>query len=379
MDGYGFATRRRDATPPGAASAPRPDGLGGAEAGEATPERVLALVDQAAGIAATKVEAIQAITHQTRILALNARIEAARAGEAGQGFTVVAGEVGAVAAEVARLSSEMNGELRDAFRALKTVGERMSAEMSGQRLVDLALNAIEIIDRNLYERTCDVRWWATDAAVVEAAAAPDPARCAHASRRLGVILAAYTVYLDLWLCDRDGRVIANGRPDRYPGVAGLSVAGEGWFRDALATGSGDDFAVADVAPCAALGGVPVATYAAAIREGGDAHGRPIGVLGIHFDWGPQADAVLRGVRLTPAEQGRTRALLVDATGRVLAASDARGVLEDRVRLPGGKRDHGFVVDPGGRTTAFHRTPGYETYRGLGWSGVIIQDPAGRPA
>ena len=27
---------------------------------------------------------------------------------------------------------------------------------------NLALNAIELIDRNLYERTCDVRWWATD-------------------------------------------------------------------------------------------------------------------------------------------------------------------------------------------------------------------------
>ena len=36
----------------------------------------------------------------------------------------------------------------------------------GERMVDLALNAVELIDRNLYERTCDVRWWATDSAVV---------------------------------------------------------------------------------------------------------------------------------------------------------------------------------------------------------------------
>ncbi len=370
MDGSNFALRGRSAATPGAID-------GSADGGEATPERVLALVDRAAGIAATKVEAIQAITSQTRILALNATIEAARAGDAGKGFTVVAGEVKAVAAEVARLSTEMNGELRDAFRALKTVGERMSAEMSGQRLVDLALNAIEIIDRNLYERTCDVRWWATDAAVVEAASQPDAANCAHAASRLGVILSAYTVYLDLWLCDREGRVIANGRPDRYPGVAGHSVAGEGWFRDALATSSGDDFAVADVMPCDPLGGVPVATYAAAIREGGQARGRVIGVLGIHFDWAPQADAVLRGVRLTPSEQGRTRALLVDAAGRVLASSDGQGALTEMVRLPAGRGGHGFAVEPGGRTTAFHRTPGYETYRGLGWSGVIIQEPARR--
>ena len=40
-------------------------------------------------------------------------------------------------------------------------------------MVDLSLNAIELIDRNLYERTCDVRWWATNSAVVDCAASPE--------------------------------------------------------------------------------------------------------------------------------------------------------------------------------------------------------------
>ncbi len=344
---------------------------GDATIGGATPERVLQLVDRAATLAAAKVKAIHAITSQTRILALNATIEAARAGEAGKGFAVVAGEVKAVAGEVARIAGDMDGELRDAFAALKAVGARMAEDMRGQRLVDLALNAIEIIDRNLYERTCDVRWWATDSAVVGAAEDPAPEGLDEVSRRLGVILSAYTVYLDLWLCDASGRVVANGRPDRY-GVRGLDVSGEAWFRDAMTTGSGDDFAVADVAPCPALGGVPVATYAAAVRGGGQAHGRPIGVLGIHFDWGPQAEAVVRGVRLMPDEAARSRALLVDAAGRVLAASDGQGVLTERIELPRGTA--GFHHDAAGRTVAYHRTPGYETYRGLGWSGVLVQAP-----
>ncbi len=342
------------------------------EAAEATPEGVLALVDRAATVAADKARAIHAITSQTRILALNATIEAARAGEAGRGFAVVAGEVKSVAGEVARLAGEMDGELREAFGALRAVGERMSAELRGQRLVDLALNAVEIIDRNLYERSCDVRWWATDAAVVAAVACPSAEAAAHASRRLGVILSAYTVYLDLWICDAAGRVIANGRQDRYPAVRGLDASGKGWFRQALASASGEEFAVADVARCPALGGVPVATYAAAIREGGETRGRVLGVLGIHFDWAPQADAVVRGVRLTPEERGRSRVLLVDAGGRVLAASDGAGVLEERVSLPQDSGGSGFATDAAGRTIAWHRTPGYETYRGLGWSGVITQ-------
>ncbi len=103
----------------------------------------------------------------------------------------------------------------------------------GSRLVDLALNAIEIIDRNLYERTCDVRWWATDSAIVDAAADASDSHCSYASKRLGVILSAYTVYLDLWLCDMDGRIIANGRPERY-NVKGLDVSREPWFARAAA-------------------------------------------------------------------------------------------------------------------------------------------------
>jgi len=128
-----------------------------------------------------------------------------------------------------------------------------------------------------------VRWWATDSAVVDCVAQPDAAKADHAGRRLKVILDAYTVYLDLWICDRAGTIVANGRPDRYP-VRGQSAREMAWFRDALATKSGDDFAVADIARLEALNGAPTATYATAIRQGGLATGAVIGVLGVHFDW-----------------------------------------------------------------------------------------------
>ncbi|MBP0444320.1 methyl-accepting chemotaxis protein [Roseomonas sp. SSH11] len=363
MDGFSAPLRRSPAS--------RPADCAGAAA---TPERVVALAGETAEVARRKVQAIQAITGQTRILALNATIEAARAGEAGKGFAVVAEEVKAVSAEIGRLAADMEGELRAALDELAAVGARMAAETRGERLVGLALNAVEIIDRNLYERTCDVRWWATDSAVVDAAADPTPERVAEAERRLGVILSAYTVYLDLWICSPAGRVIAHGRPDRYPGLHDLDVSRQPWFTEALRSASGDDYAVADIAPQPALGGAPAAIYAAAIREGGAVRGRVTGVLGVHFDWAPQARAVVQGVRLPPAEAATSRVLLLDAAGRVLAASDGRGELTEQVELPTGPS--GSLQEPGGRTLAFHRTPGYETYRGLGWAGAILQAPGG---
>jgi hypothetical protein len=341
----------------------------------ASPENVVRLAARAEATATRKAEEIRRITAQTRILALNATIEAARAGDLGKGFGVVAAEVKTVATEVQRLATEMDAELRDALVALQRLGMRMAEEIRGQRLVDLALNAIEIIDRNLYERTCDVRWWATDAAVVAALEAPDAARAAHAAARLGVILGAYTVYLDLWIADANGRVIANGRPDRYPGVLGHDVSRTQWFTEAMATASGDDYAVADITREPALGNAAVATYSAAIRAGGAQRGRVLGVLGIHFDWEPQAQAVASGVRLSSAERGRTRALLVDGQGRVIGASDGAGLLQDSVPPGVIRGEQGSMVDATGRLWAWHRTPGYETYRGLGWYGVIVQAPA----
>lgn len=328
---------------------------------------------RAKAVTANKLRDIRSITNMLRILALNALIEAKRAGDMGAGFAVVADEVRQISTEVETISSLMSDELGAEINALEGLTQALVQESQGTRLVDLALNAIEIADRNLYERTCDVRWWATDAAMVEAAATRDTAACRHASRRLGVILDAYTVYIDLWLCDLDGRILANGRPDRFK-VIGQDVSTSPWFRQARQLASGNDFAVADIATESLLHDAQVATYATGVRANGEADGELLGILGIHFDWQPQARAIVEGVRLAEDERKRSRVLLVDAVGRVIAASDNQGILTQRIDLRSDGRAAGHYADAKGQLVAFHRTPGYETYQGLGWYGVILQNP-----
>ncbi|WP_340645984.1 methyl-accepting chemotaxis protein [Phenylobacterium sp.] len=340
--------------------------------GSLVPERILELSERLSSVAGAKIGEISSINREAKMLAINALITAARAGEAGRGFAIVSEEFKRISQEIDEVAQALESQVRADLQELSLVGGAILSHLRGQRLADLALNAIEIIDRNLYERTCDVRWWATDSAVVACVAEPTPEGSRHASSRLKVILDAYTVYLDLWICDASGKVLATGRPQAYPATQGLSVAGAGWFQQAMKTASGDEFVAWDIERAPALNNAPVATYATAIRQDGLSDGKVIGVLGIHFDWKPQAQAVVDGVRLTDEERARSRVLLLDHAGRVLASSDQRGELNETFRLPADATGMGSYATPDRVTVGYALTPGYETYRGLGWYGAITQ-------
>jgi hypothetical protein len=335
------------------------------------PERILELSERLSTVAGLRIGEISTVNRMAKMLSVNALIVAARAGEAGKPFAVVAEEFKKISAEIDVIAASMESEVAADLAELTAVGSGILEHLRGQRFADLALNAIEIVDRNLYERTCDVRWWATDAAVVDCLQSPSPEKANHASKRLGIILDAYTVYLDLWICDTAGRVVATGRPTRYPKTAQLSAAQAPWFQQAMRTTSGADFAACDVQLEPALNDAAVATYATAIRAGGEADGKVIGVLGVHFDWRPQAQAVVEGVRLTDSERARSRVLILDQAHRVLAASDGRGVLSEIINLDVSGGSMGCYVDKG-QTIGYALTPGYETYAGMGWYGCVQQ-------
>jgi hypothetical protein len=347
----------------------------------AHPQQIVELSQRIGEIAEQKIARINKINRATSYLALNALIEASRAGSAGDGFGVVAREVKRVSGEITQLSGELAQDLATEVQRLGVLGdavlERMDAQQ-GQRLTDLALNMIDIIDRNLYERSCDVRWWATDSAVVAAVEQRSRDTAAYASSRLGVILDSYTVYLDLWVVDADGNVLANGRPSRYPRAMGCNVRGQAWFERAMATSSGQDFVSTDIETMDRLNDALVATYSTAIRAGGAADGQRLGVLAIFFDWQTQAKAVVEGVKFTEAERGRARALLIDSKLRVIAASDDQGVLEESVSLNHRGKALGFMRKEDGTLMGFAKTPGYETYRGMGWYGMITLAPMATP-
>jgi hypothetical protein len=189
---------------------------------------------------------------------------------------------------------------------------------------------------------------------------------------MGVILSAYTVYHDLVLCDLDGTVIANGRPNRYM-LKGRKEAKSPWFAGALKLSSGEGFYCQPPHDSDLIPGEKVAIYSTAVRERGLLNGRPLGGLGVVFNWQSLANAILNSSVFDEA----TWRLFVDGNGNVLAASDN---VPKNFRFPVQRYDRvfkmptGFVVDQfdGKDVCIAHAlSPGFETYS-TGWHSVLIQ-------
>ena len=318
----------------------------------------------------------QKVNSETQILAINATIEAARAGESGRSFSVVAEEMKKVSGHTGQIADTLATDVYQAIKKIEDFSRLLGSQVRGTRLVDLALNNIDLVDRNLYERSCDVRWWATDSSVSSACASMDESRRQYASKRLGIILDAYTVYHDLVLCDLDGKVIANGRPGRYSSQ-GMDCSREPWFRQAVSSRSGDEFGFQPVHMPDLVNRKAVLAYSCGVRKDGESRGPLVGALGILFNWDALAYGIIEQTSITHEEWKNSRVCFVDGKGGVLADSQHAPVgetlmldgLSEILAGPNAFQETRMSGKP--VLVAHAKAPGYETYT-TGWHSLIIQ-------
>jgi hypothetical protein len=353
-----------------AADGPHPSGRDNGEGGT---QQIAQLVGDLSTTLSGAISEIEQINARTRLLALNARIEAARAGAAGDAFSVVAGEVQGLSSKTSSVAQQLASSTRTSIASLMhTIGTRVR----GMRLSDIALTNIDLIDRNLYERSCDVRWWATDSSVVEALTLRSKESYQFACHRLGVILNAYTVYLDLVLCDRDGQIVANGRPEQF-GSIGTNVSDSTWFKAAIQTQTGDEYGFQGAHRSSLVDDKHVLIYSCAVRDSGQRTGQALGILGIIFNWESFAAAILDHVPLGSMEKSATRCCIVEPQGLIVADSFGKQ-LEERFDFAIASE---IQVTPKGFSTCrylgkdccigFAKAPGFETYS-TGWYSLVIQ-------
>lgn len=201
--------------------------------------------------------------------------------------------------------------IRDLYETVLASSLR-DAEFVSHLLVDL-------LDRNLYERSDDCRWWALTPELRTALAADE--RDTETLQNLGAILdyinRLYTVYTRIFVYDREGRIIASTHEmENGASVVGTAVDAAA-LSNVLALRSEQDYYVSPFEPSALYGGRPTYIYHAAIR---DPHNEStvVGGIGIVFDSEPEFAAMLRGAL---ADKAGMTALFVDRRGRVISSTD----------------------------------------------------------
>lgn len=141
------------------------------------------------------------------------------------------------AVEFVPVLNEIRGiglQTQQVFQRSITTLQQTVAESQCSDVRFRACTAIDIMDRNLYERANDVRWWALTHSFREALASgrPDQESVRQLTSTLAYINRLYTVYTSLLLFDAGGRVVATsttehrewiGKPVPAPLLSALKV------------------------------------------------------------------------------------------------------------------------------------------------------------
>ena len=331
------------------------------------------LIESVQGTLENSLQSIASVNTDLKVLSINAKIQAARAGALGAGFGVVADEMGNLASHTGEI---ITGLRTDVMSAMKSLIE-LENSARGQRLAQMAAHNIDLVDSNLYERSCDVRWWATDSAIVDAVMRASNEDINFASQRMGVILEAYTVYFDLILCDISGNILCNGKPGKYR-CAGLNMGRMAWFNQALATKSGSEYSFEGPLVSALADGKNTLVYSCGVRENGRADGKLQGVLGVVFNWDALGREVLLQARavLSAETEKPVKCYICHTGGAILSSTETftRGgkialenlpdIIKSKFTMREAANGQPLLIGSG-------LSRGFETYK-TGWASVITE-------
>ena len=285
------------------------------QAGAATPAFPAGTLDHSALVA----DELRSITRQARHIqrglersVWNGEVRGRQRADRGGGFgAVLLQQVTATGARIKSVIEQAIGDLQQSTASAILDEARACAAF-----------AIDIMDRNLYERANDCRWWALDGTLKHALDDASADTHAAAAAVLAHINSLYTVYSTLLLLDPQARVVAasNATGQRWVG----QTLDAGWVRPALALRDGQAHVYSGFEVTPLYDDRMTCVYAAATRGGTGA--QTTGAVAVVFDGEPQFEAMLRDTLPKTADGAPLPGaigLFVTRAGITVASTDAQ--------------------------------------------------------
>jgi chemotaxis signal transduction protein len=229
--------------------------------------------------------------------------------------------------------------------------------------------AVDIVIRNLFERTADIGFLATDAEVRDLLLNNPTRYTDEYSEHLEKIrerfieyVQKYSVYFDIILMNTNGDILANIDDDNT-----VSKSTDPIITQALSTSEEyvESFKYHDFLPQHKQSLV----YSYRMTEDNDPNSNPLGVLCLCFKFEDEMREIFTNLVNTQKKECIT---LLDKDGRVIATSDEYHIpLEAKLETVLDKRYK--IVSHGGRDYIAKscETNGYQGFEGLGWYGHIM--------
>lgn len=193
--------------------------------------------------------------------------------------------------------------------------------------------AIDIMDRNLYERANDCRWWALTTTFRECLSHPQLSDFNR--KKMGDILHyinnLYTVYSTMFIYDHEGTILAFSTPEHTPFIG--KKIGYQWAIETLALNSTQEYTVSEFEPNIYYNDRSTYIYNACIRNFNNEN---VGGIGIVFDSESQFKSML--LDILPKDINNTViegmfALFTDRKGKVIASTADDISIGDTLELP----------------------------------------------
>ncbi len=193
--------------------------------------------------------------------------------------------------------------------------------------------AIDIMDRNLYERSNDCRWWALTTTFREILSQDHINETDREKMNaiLETINGLYTVYTTMFIYDQNGCIVAVSNPNESHYVG--KRVGYNWAAQTLQLETTQEYVVSPFEPSLFYDNRSTYIYNACIQNFDN---NAVGGIGIVFDAQPQFQAMLEDV-LPKNENHEIKdgifALFIDRFGRVLSTTTDEIAIGSTVTLP----------------------------------------------